>query len=66
MIGVLLVFYAVVALAYGLWTHDWTVIGSSIALLLAWPLISEGVFDERRRRRELDRLWNDDNLSTSA
>ncbi len=56
---------ALCTLAYGLWAHDWTLIVASFGLLLVWPIIAEGVEDSSRRR-ELDRLWDDDDLSGSA
>ncbi len=53
------------ALSYGLWAHDWTMIGTSILVALVWPMIAVDL-EKQRRERLLDRLWNDDDLSNSA
>lgn len=57
----LLVIASSLCLCIGLWNHDWTVIIASCLLAFAWMCIGEEV-----QRRELDRLWDDDDLSGSA
>ncbi len=66
--GVLLIVSALLFLCYGLWAHDWTVIGASLTLLVAWPLVKNEVMhrEQRRQRVILDYLWADDDLSDSA
>lgn len=53
-------------LCIGLWDHDWLVIGMCSALIIATPTIIREL-QEDKRRRELDRLWDDDDdLTRSA
>jgi len=54
-----LAFYAVIV---GLWDHDWRLILAGAAVAVIWPLISADLEHER----ELDRLWDDDDLADSA
>ncbi len=53
----ILLLLALVTLAYGLWTHDWTTIIASFAVAVMWPLLEKDVHD---REQMLDRLWDDD------
>ena len=52
---------------YGLWEHDWKILVASALVAVIWPLIADGVVDERSHRELLDKLWDDDDdLSRSA
>ncbi len=66
----LLTVSALAFLSYGLWSHDWTVIGASLVLVAVWPLIENDV--RMRESAKIDRsFWeavnrSDDDLSDSA
>lgn len=62
MIGVVLIGASLCCLSIGLWNHDWTTILASVALLVLFPLMGK----DASRRRKLDDLWDDDDLSNSA
>ncbi len=49
----LLTVSALAFLSYGLWAHDWTVIGASLVLLVVWPAIAEDV-----RMRQEQTIWD--------
>jgi hypothetical protein len=49
-------------LGAGLWLHDWRLILAGAVTAVVWPLIAPDVSHER----ELDELWNEDDLSDSC
>ncbi len=56
---------ALITLAYGLWAHDWSLIVTSVVLIVVWPMLVEDL-QKHKRERMIDRLWDDDDLSESA
>ncbi len=70
--GVILLYLTGVAsFCLGLWTHDWRTIFAGVVVAAAGPLVAleaDYRHDQsvnRRERRVLDRLWDDDDLSGS-